>query len=54
MLLGNGTSGIFLGARVSKGGCETMYSNGIFAWVLEQKTKKGTNYNLVITGNFSE
>ena len=54
MLLENGTSGIFLGARVSKGGCETMYSNGVFAWVLAQKTKKGTTYNLVITGNFSE
>ena len=31
-----------------------MYLNGIFAWVLGQKKKKGTNYNLVISGNFSK
>ena len=53
MLTEGGTPGVFLAARVVKGGCETMYSNGIFLWVLPHK--KGRNaYSLVVTGNFSK
>ena len=54
MLLGNGTSGVFLAARVDGGGCYTMYSNGIYVWVLGQKAKGVIKYNLVLTSNFSK
>lgn len=50
MLPSNGSSGVFLAARVVTGGCDTMYSDGIFLWVLPQKKA----YSLVLTGNFSK
>ncbi len=48
MLEANQSSGIFLAARVSAGGCETMYSNGIYVCVLSKEKA------IVITGNFSK
>ena len=42
------TTGIFLGARVSKGGCDTQYADGVFSWIYPH------NNSAVITGNFSK
>ena len=42
----DGSSGVYIGARVDKGGCHIMYSNGLYLWIYPHKSLQ------VLTGNF--
>ena len=43
----NSSSGVFLGARTTSGGCNIQYADGVFCWLLAQGTVR-------LTGNYSK
>jgi hypothetical protein len=39
----NGTDGVFLAARIDKGGCQSFYANGVFFYIFPGQKKIRTN-----------
>ena len=43
-----GTTGVFIAARVPSGGCDVMYADGVYFWVSPAMQQ------IALTGNYSE
>lgn len=42
----NGTDGVFVAARVDKGGCQSFYANGVFFYIFPAQKKYYLTYDL--------
>lgn len=42
----NGTDGVFLAARVDKGGCQSFYANGVFFYIFPASKMFYLTYDL--------